>query len=82
MGIGDLLGEGELLPVCGSADGYVESLDPLTGKEGTERERALRSLKEEMRARAHRKHNNPPESPPHARGIISSRARRIAADRR
>ncbi len=58
---GDLLGEGELLPVCGSANGYVESLDPLAGKEGAKREQTLRGRKEEVRARAHATHNNPPE---------------------
>jgi hypothetical protein len=39
MGISSF--EGGLLPVCGSADGYVESLDPLAGKEEGARAEAL-----------------------------------------
>jgi hypothetical protein len=40
--------------VCGSANGYVESLDPLVGKEEAERDEALRGRKGGMRAHAHR----------------------------
>jgi hypothetical protein len=40
--------------VCGSANGYVESLDPLEGKEEAEREAALRGQMGEVRAHAHR----------------------------
>jgi hypothetical protein len=40
--------------VCGSANGYVESLDPLLGKEEAERDEARRGRKGEIRAHAHR----------------------------
>ena len=40
--------------MCGSANGYVESLDPLAGKEEAERKEALRGQKGEVRAHAHR----------------------------
>ena len=39
--------------MCGSANGYVESLDPLLGKEEAERDEAQGGLKGEMRAHAH-----------------------------
>jgi hypothetical protein len=45
--------EGGLLPVCGSADGYVESLDPLAGKEEAARAKALRGRKKNLRQSAH-----------------------------
>jgi hypothetical protein len=38
--------------VCGNR--YVESLDPLAGKEEAERKEALRGRKGEVRAHAHR----------------------------
>jgi hypothetical protein len=40
--------------VCGSANGYVESLDPLLGKEEAERDEVQRGRKGGMRAHAHR----------------------------
>ena len=40
--------------MCGSANGYVESLDPLLGKEEAERDEAMRGRKGEVRAHAHR----------------------------
>ena len=40
--------------MCGSANGYVESLDPLLGKEEAERDEAQRGQKGVTRAHAHR----------------------------
>ncbi len=40
--------------MCGSANGYVESLDPLLGKEEAERDEAQRDREGEVRFHAHR----------------------------